>query len=290
MPITEQAVINVGKNLYTRALKVLPCDVLDVIRAAAEKEDSPLAKVTLETIIKNAVDAQAKNKVLCQDTCIGSYYVKIGTRARLSVDIEKALEQATREVTTQLPIIPHCVHPVTRQNTGTGTGPGVPILRYGVVYDADYLEIAAQPVEGGGDILSTTKTFSSLSPFSEVKKFIIETIAAAGSRPCPPMIVGIGIGGMFESVTALAKDAVERPLNVRNQDKVIAAMEEELLGYANRLGIGPMGLGGKTTCLALNIEISHTQTVLLPVAIKINCWCLRRATARIYNDGRIEYL
>ena len=124
----------------------------------------------------------------------------------------------------------------------------------------------------------------------EVKKFIVDTVAEAGSKPCPPMIIGVGLGGMFESVNQLAKRAVMRPLDQRHPDPMIQELEEELLGYVNALGIGPMGLGGNTTCLAVNIEYSNTGTYILPVAVKIGCWLIHRKTARLFNDGTVQYL
>ncbi len=289
MSITEAVIAQVGQKLYSNAIIDLPQDIIDRLKEMRDAETSELARIQLDTILKNASLAKEKNNVVCQDTCISSFKVKIGTKARIDGDIVKALRDGTALATKTLPAIPHCVHPITRENTGTGTGPYVPIVHWDVIPGAEYVEITAQPVGGGGDIVSTQKMFSAYESFASVKKFIIDTVVEAGSKPCPPMVIGIGLGSMFEYVNRLAKDAVMRPLNKRHPEKMIADLEEELFALINELGIGPMGLGGRTTCLAVNIEYGDTHTPMLPVAVKINCWAIRRKTARLYNDGTVQY-
>ena len=288
--ITEAMIAEAAEKLYTSALIDLPDDITARMKQMRDLETSELARFQLDKLLENAELAKKKNGPICQDTGLSSYKVKVGMEAEISGDIAAALSKGTAKGTRSLPAIPHSVHPVTRQNTGDGTGRKVPLLSWEYVPDCSYLEITARPIGGGGDLCSAIKMFTGSTSFSEVKKFILDTVAEAGCKPCPPMVIGVGLGGMFETVNQLAKEAYSRPLTVRNEDPVIAAAEEELLGLINQLGIGPMGLGGDTTCLAVNIEYGNTATYILPVAVKIGCWDVHRKTARLYNDGTIEYL
>ena len=292
MAITESVICKVGQELYTKALKFLPLDILEKLKLAQDQETNKLGKLTLQTIIENATRARERGKVICQDTCISSFKVKVGTEVKIQGDISRALKEATARSVTEIPAIPHCVHPLSLINPGTGVGPGVPLIHFEMLSGADYIELSSQPVSGGGELVSACKVFTDLEPdpVSVIKKFVVETVAAANSKPCPPIIVGVGLGSQFEMVTRLAKDAVMRPLDVRHPEKEFAELEGELFSAINGLGIGPMGLGGKTTCLAVNLEYGYTYTSMLPIAVKISCWCVRRAAARIYADGRIQYL
>lgn len=290
MSVTDEMIIEVGEKLYGEALTMIPDDVKAKLKEMRDNETSEIARFQLDKILENAEIAETSGKVVCQDTGISSYKIKIGTNVKIDADIVKSLSKGTELATKNLPTIPHSVHPITRENTGTGTGPHNPILHWDMIYGADYIEITGQPTGGGGDLCSNIRMFTGSTPFSEVKRFIIETVAEAGCKPCPPMVVGIGLGGMYESVNELAKTAVMRPLNKRNLDPVVAEVEEELFEMINDLGIGPMGLGGRTTCLAVNIEYGNTGTYILPVSVKIGCWDVHRKTARLYDDGRIEYL
>lgn len=290
MAITQKMFAEVGERLYAQALVDLPNDIVTRIEEMAAQETSQIAKLQLKSILDNIMLAREKQGPICQDTAISSYKIKVGTNALIEGDIEAGIKLGTAMATKNLPTIPHSVHPLTKINTGDGTGPSIPLIHWEVASGADYVEVMGQPVGGGGDLCSTLKMFVGSASAAELKKFVIDTVVEAGCKPCPPMILGIGIGGMFETVNSLAKKAVMRPLNVKNPDKMMADLEDELLTAINDLGIGPMGMGGKTTALAVNIEYGNTATYIFPVSIKVHCWCLRRKTARLYNDGTIEYL
>lgn len=290
MSITDTMVREVGEKLYGESLMCIPEDVKSKIKEMRDAETSELARFQLDKIILNADIAERKHAVVCQDTGLSSYKVIIGTEVKIDADIERALKEGTALATKKLPTIPHSVHPVTRENSGTGIGPHIPIIHWDMRAGADYVEIIGMPTGGGGDLCSQIRMFTGSTPFSEVKKFIINVVAEAGCKPCPPMIIGVGLGGMYESVNELAKTAVMRPVNIRNTDPVVAKAEEELFEMINSLGIGPMGLGGRTTCLAVNIEYGNTGTYILPCSVKIGCWDVHRKAARLYGDGRIEYL
>lgn len=290
MSITEKMFTQVGERLYTEALVDLPGDIVERIKEMREQETSDIARLQFDSILANIELAKKKHSPICQDTAISSYKIKVGTNAVIEGDIEKGITLGTALATKNLPTIPHSVHPITKVNTGNGTGQHTPLIHWEVLSGADYVEVMSQPVGGGGDLCSAVKMFTGSAPFKDVKKFIIDTVVEAGCKPCPPMILGIGIGGMFETVSSLAKKAVMRPLNEPNPDSMMRELEAELLESINSLGIGPMGMGGRTTALAVNVEYGNTGTYILPVAIKVHCWCLRRKIARLYNDGTIQYL
>ncbi len=287
--ITEAMVEQAGEQLYTEALIDLPQDVIDRMNEMISLETSELARFQLEKLLENAAYAKEHHKVICQDTGLSSYKVKVGTKAQIEGDLAAALARGTVNATKNIPTIPHSVHPITRENTGNGTGPRVPMITYDLLPGEDYVEIVARPIGGGGDLCSTVKIFTGSTSFKDVEKFIIDVVAEAGCKPCPPMIVGVGLGGMFETVNQLAKEAYSRPIPERNSDPMVAEIEDELLEMVNSLGIGPMGLGGRTTALSVNIEIGNTGTYTTPVAVKIGCWDVHRKIARLYNDGTVTY-
>ncbi len=289
MPITEELVAKATKQILTNAETIMPQDVIDALNRAADNETNATSKQILQTIINNAKIAQEKGVPICQDTCIASYFVKVGTKAQIEGDIRKAIKLGTEQATKDIPLIPHCNHPITRKNSGTGTGPRVPLLSYDIIPDVDYIDILVLPAGAGSEGVSAFKMFGASTPFSEIKKYIIGVVAEAGTKPCPPMIVGVGLGTQFEMVNKVAKEASMRNLNKRHPEPDIAALEEELLEEINSLGIGPMGLGGKTTALAVNVEYGYVHTPNMPVAVKIQCWAARRASVRIHSDGTLEY-
>jgi fumarate hydratase subunit alpha len=289
--ITETAIADVVATLYERVLKELPDDVMAALKKAHAMENNPIAKSNLAALIENAEVAKQKDLVLCQDTCLPSYWLKVGTEAKIEGDLGKAIKEGTQRATQKVPLIPHCVHPITRVNTGTNTNGHVPILHTELLPNCDYVEITAVPIGAGCETApSSLKIFSSSEPMENIKRFILDTVVNAGGNPCPPTIVGVGIGTSFDYVAHLAKIAALRPLDKRNPDPVLAEMEEELLKAINETGIGPMGMGGDTTSLAVNIEIGHTHTPCQPVAVKLQCWAARRMAARIHPDGKVEII
>ncbi|MEM2225863.1 MAG: fumarate hydratase [Candidatus Bathyarchaeia archaeon] len=290
MPISEELIGDTVSKLYEKALKELPADILEALQKAYERETNAIAKTILSSILENSKMAKERNLLICQDTCIPAYWVRMGTRAIIEGDPIKAIGDGSRMATQRIPLIPHCVHPLTRTNTGTNVGIHVPVLHIDLLPGADFVEIMAMPIGSGSETApSALRIFSYADPIWAIKKFILDTVVEAGGKPCPPIIVGVGMGTSFDYVGWLAKMAAFRPLNLRNPDPEVERMEEELLNAINSTGIGPMGMGGDTTALAVNIEVGHTHTTEMPVAVKLLCWAARRASARIYSDGRVEY-
>jgi fumarate hydratase subunit alpha len=287
-----EALESAADELYVKALKTIPDDVVKALKGANERETNPPAKRILTSIVENINKATELDTLVCQDTGIPVYYVKVGTGmdinvARLSAAITKGCARATKENNLR----PNLVHPFTRINTGTNTGTGMPVIDLDSCREADdYIEITALPKGSGSENCSVLSMLTPADGIVGVKRFILESVVQAGGKACPPLIVGVGVGGDFDSVARLAKRAVFRPIGAGNADAQLQQLEGELFTAINRLGIGPMGLGGNSTALAVNIEYAHTHISCLPVALNTQCWRGERASARVYADGGVEYL
>ena len=185
---------------------------------------------------------------------------------------------------------PMVVHPLTRKDRGDNTAANVPLIHVELDNSIDYMEIKAMPKGAGCGTWSTLQIFPPHVGIEGVKKFVVDSVLRAGSNPCPPLIVGVGIGGPLEEVARLATEATARPIDQRHSEADIAQLEEELRAALNMSQIGPMGMGGDTTALAVNIEYSGTHRPWMPVAVNINCWPGRKAVCRIYKDGTVKQM
>jgi fumarate hydratase subunit alpha/L(+)-tartrate dehydratase alpha subunit len=281
---------DVAKELYIRALKILPPDVREALRRGYERETNPTARTIFETIFKSIELSDTKDMIICQDTGLPIFMVEIG--GRFPVDgakVKTALSKGAKRATLEHPFRGSSLHPVTRDNPQTSIGEGLPIIYWDFDSEADYLDILMMPKGSGSENMSAMKMFTPAEGLNAVKKFIIDTAAASGGNPCPPGIIGVGIGGTADLVGVLAKKAIARPAGSKNPDPFFAAMEEELEEAINSMGSGPMGLGGDITTLAVHIEWAYTHITLNPVAVNTQCWAARRARAKIWADGRVEY-
>ncbi len=279
-----------AKELYIRALCDLPPDVRSALKKAYERETKPGAKEALRAMLKAVEIADQKKTLVCQDTGLPIYMVKIGSRFHWDgAQIKERLSVGARRATHEFPFRGSSTHPVTRLNPQTSVGANLPVLYVDFIKDADYMEILMIPKGSGSENMSTMKMFIPADGVKAVKKFILDTVIASGANPCPPGIIGVGIGGTADLVMRLAKEAIARPVGQRHEDPEIARMEQELEDAINATGIGPMGLGGDVTTLGVHIEMAYTHITQNPVAVNTQCWPARRARARIHPDGRIEY-
>ncbi|MEM3073501.1 MAG: fumarate hydratase [Nitrososphaerales archaeon] len=284
--ISKLVVKSTVKELLRIASVELPNDVKMALRAAYEREVDAVPKMQLKAILDNIDLAEKTGIPMCQDTGIHVVYVKWGD---VDVkDLEEAVREGVAEATSSIPLRPNAVHPLTRKNPGTNVGLHMPYIHIDKTKEK-FLEITVMPKGFGAENMSALAMLTPAHGLKGVKEFILQTVVKAGGNPCPPGILGIGIGGTADVAMKLAKEALLRPLGSRNPDPEVAKLEEELLEALNGLGIGPMGLGGKTTLLGVNIEVAYTHTAGLPVAVNYQCWAARRASARIYPDGRVEY-
>jgi fumarate hydratase subunit alpha len=233
--------------------------------------------------------AEEEGRPICQDTGLLFYHVTMGGKVWIEGDLNRALIQAAEKATEDVPLRPNAVHPISRKNLGTNSGWGIPYVYYDVAPELDYLEISAIPKGGGGAAQTTFVNIPPIGPkVKPMIKGVLDAIIGAKSA-CPPLIVGVCVGGSKDLAVKTATLAVFRqPTGSLNPDSEAQALEMELLEAANRLNIGPMALGGDTSVLALHLEIQGCHTAAAPCAVAFNCWPLRIATARIYPDGRIE--
>ena len=281
---------SVCSELYIKALKEIPPDVVEAIRRAAERETKEVAKRIFSHYLQSIELGRNQNMIVCQDTGIPIFWVALGSKlrldgARLTEAIIRGTERATRE---------HClrssiVSPIERKNRQTSTGEGIPIIHYEFVPESDALDILFMPKGSGSENMSFMKMLVPADGLNGIKRFVLEQVVGAGAKPCPPTIVGVGIGGSSDLCMALAKQATARPLGTHNADPQMAALEEELLDAINQTGIGPQGLGGNTTALAVHIESAWTHITCNPVAVNMQCWRAERRRAKIWTNGKVEY-
>ena len=273
--ISAAQITEVVKRLCIEANCHLPQDMKNCILASREAEPWPQAQEILDRIIENFGISDEKNVPICQDTGVTCVFLKIGQEVHIAGDIEAAVNEGVRQGYSEGYLRKSVVRdPLDRVNTGDNT----PAFIYYELVPGDSLEITVAPKGFGSENMSQLKMLKPSDGLQGVKDFVLKVIEEAGPNPCPPIVVGVGIGGTFDKAALLAKKALMRSTDVRNPKPFYAALEQELLEAINALGIGPQGFGGKTTALAVNIEEAPTHIAGLPVAVNINCHVTRHKT------------
>ena len=285
----DDIVENTAVNLLRLAVTELPLDVKQAIKNALKRERNEVAKDQLRAIIKNFELAESTSTPMCQDTGIIIFYITVGEKFPILSDLPKLLTMATKRATEVTPLRPNTVNPFTGKNSGDNTGRNIPFINWNIV-SGDTLKITAFPKGGGSENTSTVGMLSPGLGIKGIKRFVVDTVIAAGGKPCTPVILGVGIGGGADIAIKLAKKTLLRPIGRPHEEPEVAKLEEELLILANMTGIGPMGLGGDTTVLGVNVEYAHRHPASLPVGIAFQCWASRKASAKITSDGQVEYL
>ncbi|MFZ7136960.1 MAG: fumarate hydratase [archaeon] len=286
--MNQLVVENVAVKLLQLAVTKLPSDVKEALQTAYQSE-SCVAKSQLKAMLDNIELAEKTGAPLCQDTGIIIFYVKAGSELSGLDKIESALRKATMRATKQIPLRPNAVDPFSHENTGNNTGRFVPFINWEIV-PGDELEITVLPKGGGSENVSALGMLTPSAGVVGLKKFVVDTVIRAGAKPCPPTILGVAVGGGADIAMKLAKKALLKPVNEKNVDPKLAELEQELLEAVNSTGIGPMGLGGKTTVLGVKLDYAHRHPASYPVAVVVQCWAARKASARICSDGKVEYL
>lgn len=279
----------VAFELLKQAVIYLPKDVKEALNKSYMEETSEIGKTQLEAILKNVELAEKHNVPVCQDTGIILFYVKAGAEVRNLERVERALAIATRRATREIPLRPNAVDPLSNKNSGDNTGRFIPHVNWEIVA-GDSLELTVMPKGGGSENVSAVGMLLPWEGFKAVKKFVVDAVIKAGAQPCPPTILGVAMGGGADVAAKLAKKALLKPLNEPNPNPEFAKLEKELFEALNMTGIGPMGLGGKITVLRVHVDYAFRHTASFPVAVAFNCWAARKASARIYEDGTVEYL
>ena len=273
--IQATQITEVVKRLCIEANCHLPQDMKDRITACHAQETWPQAKEILERIIENYQIADQKDQPICQDTGMACVFLKIGQDVHVQGDLNAAIHEGVRQGYTEGFLRKSVVRdPLDRVNTKDNT----PAMIYYDLVPGDKLEITVAPKGFGSENMSRIKMLRPSDGVEGVKEFVLQTVEEAGPNPCPPIVVGVGIGGTFDKAALMAKQALMRSVEERNAVPYYAELEQELLEKVNALGIGPQGFGGKTTALAVNIEQCPTHIAGLPVAVNINCHVTRHKT------------
>ncbi|MCD6216973.1 fumarate hydratase [bacterium] len=273
--IAKDEIINVVKKMCIEANCIVPDDMLDVFKKFRETEKSPIGRETLDQIIENARIGKDENMPTCQDTGLAIFFVEIGSDIEIDGGLHKLEEyinEGTRQGYEEGYLRKSVVeHPYKRVNTKDNT----PAIIYYKPVAGDKLKIKFTSKGGGSENMSKVNMMKPADGREGIKKWIVEAVTIAGANPCPPTVLGIGIGGNFEKAAIMAKEALFRNIGERHPDPDIAALEEEILEEVNKTGVGPQGLGGSTTSLEVFINYAPCHIASMPVALNINCHAQR---------------
>ncbi len=273
--ISAAAITDTVARLCVRANTRLPDDVAAALERCRQSEPWPLARETLGLLRDNLELAKEKDLPICQDTGMACVFVELGQEVHIGGDFEAAIHEGVRrgygEGFLRKSIV---ADPLRRVNTEDNTPAAITVR----IVPGDRLRLTVAPKGFGSENMSRLQMLKPADGVEGVKRFVVETVRLAGPNPCPPTVLGIGIGASFDKVAALAKHALLRSLDEKNPDPYYAALEQELLEEVNALGVGPQGFGGKTTCLGLAIETAPTHVAGLPVAVNVSCHVTRRAS------------
>ncbi|MGH8789586.1 MAG: fumarate hydratase [Cupriavidus necator] len=286
MAISYELVKTVTAQLYDRSLRRIPDDTKAALRSADAAESNETARHTLRIMLQSAQAAESSQHFVCSDAGVPVYFVRVGTQAQFSGSVRQAITDGFDELVATInpPLLPHVTNPLTLERGYKGKG--MPIVTFDLLDDADYVDITCSPKALGSGRWAALEIFS-FPDLHTIEKFVLDTVLKAGSQPCPPVVIGVGIGGTFDYAAKMAKEATLRPIGEANPEPIVADMEARLVAAVNKTGFGPMGTGGDSTALAVHVNYAagHGFT---PVAVCFNCWINRRTRARIYNDGRVE--
>ncbi len=286
MKIDLQLVEEVSKALYIRALKVLPPDIKGGLTRLQARESGSTARQVLATMVTNIEVAERTDNLLCQDTGVPIYTLRIG--AGVQVDghlLRQAVRRGCERATREAPLRSSVVHPLTRKNEHSSCGIEVPVIHFDFTATPEVLEIEMIPKGSGSENNSFLKMALPAEGIGAIKTFVVDCVLAAGGKACPPTIVGVGLGGTSDLAMALAKRAATRALGSRCADPDGAALEAQLSEAVNQLGVGPQGLGGDATAFAVQIELAATHITMNPIAVNMQCHSARRARATFTPAG-----
>ena len=288
MAIESATLQRVCAELYERSLKHIPHDTRTALESAEHTERSPAGRKTLSIMIESADRASEQGTLVCSDVGIPTYSVKIGTRVQFDGPVRSAIQAGFAKLARDIqpPILKMVTNPLTHARGYEGKD--MPLVSFDVIDDVDYVDIVCSPKAMGTGRWEAIEAFV-YPTHEQIERFVLDTVMRAGSQPCLPLVVGVGIGGTFDYAARLAKEQMLRPFAKTNPEPILAAMEKRLLDAINALGFGPMGTGGDSSAMAVNIDYAASHG-FVPVAVCFNCWINRRTAARIHNDGRVESL
>jgi fumarate hydratase subunit alpha len=288
MAITSEQITRLTADLYEWAIKKVPDDTKALLARAQPRETNATGRETLRIMIQSADAAERAGTLVCSDIGIPTYSVKIGTRVTFEGPVRQAITDALARMVARSnpPILKMVTHPLTHERGHAGKD--MPIVTFDVIDEADYVDITCAPKAMGTGRWEAAEVFVYPST-QQIEDFVLDTVLKCGTQVCPPMVVGVGIGGTFDHAARLAKECVLRPFGQTHPEPLLAAMEDRLLRTINELGFGPMGTGGDTTAMAVHADYSASHG-FVPVVVNLNCWINRRTRARLHADGRVERL
>ena len=269
--IAAPTIIDAVKDASIRANIELGDDVVEALKRSLTQEMSDVGKDILNKLLENARIAREERIPICQDTGVAVLFVELGQGVSVGGDLYQALEEGVRQGYEEGFLRKSVCDPFTRKNTGDNT----PIIVHLDLVPGDQLKIWVVPKGGGSENMSRLFMLPPSAGWAGIKEKVVETVAEAGPNPCPPTIIGVGIGGNFEKSAILAKKSLLRPLGTPNPDPRLGPLEEELLTEINRTGVGPQGLGGRVTSLAVHMLMMPCHIASLPVAVNIQCHASR---------------
>lgn len=282
--ITEKKVEDAICQLYKKAAISLPEDVKISLESALKVENDELPQLNIEAILKNIELAEKRAIPMCQDTGLPIIFVKIGKVEfednNIYETIYNGIVKGVKKATKETPLRPNIVDPITRENSGNNSGTMIPQIDIELINE-NYIEFTILPKGFGSENNNALKMALPVEGLEGVKNFVVETVLKAGGKPCPPIVVGVGIGGTSDLALKTAKKALLEKLGDKNPDPLLNKLEDSILKEINNSGIGPMGLGGKTTALGVKVKKISTHTAGLPIGVCIQCWAHRHATARL---------
>ena len=287
--IDPRRVEDAAKELYIRALKMLPPDVKRGFDTLVARETDATARSVLGVMVRNIAVAEETDNLLCQDTGLPIYNVTIGRDVVVDgVALKAAIRRGCERATREHPLRSSVVHPLTRRNEHTSCGEGIPVIHVDFTDAFDGLRIDMIPKGSGSENNSWLRMAIPAEGVDAIKRFVIDCVLDAGGKTCPPTIVGVGVGGTADLCVHLSKVAATRPLGSRCDDPEGAKLETELTKAVNQLGVGPQGLGGDSTSFAVHVETAATHITMNPVAVNMQCHSARRARATFTSAG-VEY-
>lgn len=287
MAITYDLVKTVTARLYESALKKIPEDTKQALRSAEQRDGIETARRTIRIMLESAEAAEQQRHFVCSDAGVPVYVVKIGTQARFEGDVKRAIVDGFDELvrTIQPPLLQHVTNPLTLERGYKGKD--MPIVTFDLIDGADYIDVTCSPKALGSGRWAALEIFS-FPTLEVIEKYVMEVVLRAGAQHCPPVVIGVGIGGTFDYAARIAKEAMLRSFGQKHPEPIVAAMEARLMQAVNATGFGPMGTGGDTTAMAVHVEYASGHG-FTPVAVCFNCWINRRARARVFNSGEVVY-
>jgi len=275
--IAASEVMRAVRDLAISVNRNLPGDVLRAFRQAREAEASPVGRSVLDKLIENAEIARSEQMPICQDTGLAVLFVELGQEVQVEGGLTAAINEGVRQGYNKGYLRKSAADPISRKNTGDNT----PAIIHYDLAPGDKIRIAFMAKGGGAENMSAVHMLKPAQGLDGIKKAVVETVSKAGANPCPPIIVGVGIGGTFELCALNAKKALLRPLGSANLDPDLVVLEKELLEQVNNLGIGPAGFGGRTTALGVHVIKAPCHIASLPLAVNVQCHASRHGEAVI---------